>query len=287
MADADVGVDANGGHGQIELDAVAIGDIEGEIAFGSKFAEVAPGGFAVVLESGFLAPRGQAKRELGLAAGDSEGDFAVPWVVGLLGEADVFVGDGGGAVEVNGDRTGRGGIHVAAEGGEQAGDVGRAAGAGEPALAIGGVGTLELVPLGIGGEAVGVEIERAIEREAGQDGIVEGALDDVGVARVAVVFKQAGGGEDQGDIGAGFGVGAFVREVEVVGEALAVAGGADAASNVHAPVDAVVEETFGGRDELLVASFVGDVDGAREHVEGADGVAFDGSSARGWGAWAW
>jgi hypothetical protein len=123
------------------------------------------------------------------------------------------------------------------------------------------------------GQGVGVEVALAVEADAGQDGVVEGVLQPVGVARLGGQGQHPGVPEDGADGGACLGVGGRVRQLVGLAEALAVVAGAETAADVRPGRPRVPPEVLEGLDQRRLARFQGDVGGARHVVHGADGVA--------------
>ena len=150
----------------------------------------------------------------------------------------------------------------------EAGEVGGAAGAVEPGLALAGVGRI-----GAGGERVLVEEAVAGEGDAGGDAVVEGALEDVEVARLAGDPVHAAREEREPDRGAALGVGGEVVELVVALERLAAAVGADAARDEHPAPRGVLPHRAAGLEQALVAGRGGDVRHAAAEVRPAHRVA--------------
>ena len=155
---------------------------------------------------------------------------------------------------------------VAADGGDEAGGVHGAAGAGVPGPA--GVAAVAV-------EGVGVEVVLAVAGEAAEGVVEERLLQHVGVAAVEVEVEHALGPEDQRDGGAGLGVGGGVGEVVGLGEALVGGGGAEAGGDVDLRGHDVLPEGLAGAFQAVVAELGGEVGHGGVHVHGADGVADD------------
>ena len=236
---ARIGVDALGGHGERELDAVAglpraaKGGVTVDGRKGLRLAVDCEGGAATPagdaeVEGDGAAATGVRRWEIGDRS-DGDRDLAVPRVVGRDGEAHVAAAGGetnlARRVEVQGEAVGALRGDVFAERGEEAGDVGRAAGAAEPADALGLHEVALVTALGDGGddlERVDVEELGAVDRHAALHVVVEGALHDVGVGAVQLDLEHPAREEDHADGGTGLGVGAVGREVEGLSELLAV-----------------------------------------------------------------
>jgi hypothetical protein len=119
----------------------------------------------------------------------------------------------------------------------------------------------------------GVEEALAVERDAADEPVVEGALHDVDVARVAVEQEEAVVPEIVAHRGAGFAVGAHVGQFVVGAEGFAGAGGADAAGDVELLGGDVFPDAVDGGDVGGVAGERGDVGHPGVHIGGAHGVA--------------
>ena len=164
-------------------------------------------GVEVGVYGSVLCPSGDAQfqGELACVRGvDGQAHASLPGIVGLLGETDGFAveGDVGGVahLEVNKDVVGRAcGIDVAWNGGNEAAEVGGAAGGAEPLAA--------LLPTGAGFEAVGVVEAVAVERETIEHGVVERALEDVDVAGITRQAEHTELEHAVGHTGAGLAVG--------------------------------------------------------------------------------
>ena len=189
------------------------------------------GGFAVYGELVLAAPAWHAQVHcelLRFGHGQRKAHGAVPRVICFLFNADlsVFQRDLAVARHIQ--------IHihavvilrvdVAGQGRQPAHEVGGAAGAAEPWLAVVGAAA---------GQRVDVEEVLAVEPDAGEQAVVRHLLDDVGVARVRVEQVEAVVPERHADGGAGFSVGRVVGEVVGDGESLVLGGGPDAARDVH------------------------------------------------------
>ena len=84
------------------------------------------------------------------------------------------------------------------------------------------------------------------------------------------------GGQRQGDIGTGFGVGGLVGEVKIIRETLAVSCGAGSTGDVHPLLDGIVEQSLACCPELDVVGFGRHINGARQQIERANRMALDG-----------
>ena len=174
--------------------------------------------------------RSETAKRAGCSASTVMRDGAVPGIVGRLVErrrrrSPMREAGGAVAVEVDGDLVVGDGVHVAADRGEQAGDVGRAARAAVPGPAM----------VACRGFPAGCRRRRCVPSSERPDmrAVVERQLHDVGVAPVGAAAEHAAGPEDQADRRAGLGIGALVRQVVVVGEAFVRGRRADAAGDVH------------------------------------------------------
>ena len=89
---------------------------------------------------------------------------------------------------------------------------------------------------------IAVTIKRAVERHAGIDAVVQGALNDVGI------FGFAGGGEHApvphhvADGRAAFAIGGEIGQLVRIAKGFALAASADAAGDVHLRRDQVVPQ---------------------------------------------
>ena len=160
---------------------------------------------------------------------------------------------------------GRDGVEIAAQGHEGPLEVRRAAEGVVPGVA-------DLVAGG--SQRVAVAIERAGQRHAGVDAVVQGAFHDGGVGGRAGGGQHALSEEPVGDGGAGFGVGLLVGQFVGVAEGFAGGAGADAAGDKHFGGCEVGPERLEGLGVGFVAGFHPIVGGAGGGIEGAHGVAF-------------
>ena len=121
-------------------------------------------------------------------------------------------------------------------------------------------------------QRVRVVERRAVVRRRRRHHVVEGALDQVGVARLPLGEQQAPGEHDRADAGARLGVRAVRRQHEVVAERLVHVVRPLPARDVRAASDGVLP--LGGQrgEQLCVAGLDGDVDRAGGQVVGAHGV---------------
>ncbi len=192
VADEGVAGDAANGHGQVQLDDVArapaaLDDGEAGLEGGLHAATVdldRPGfgggvvvGVEIARQRRAARPAGDAQAQgetAGLGGCDGDAHGAVPRVGGFLRELHLATRDLGAGlargVEVDEQILVAHGVGVAAERGEQAQDVGRAAGAAEPGGAAG-------VAVVVGGlavvfERVGVEETVAGEGDAAEEAVV-------------------------------------------------------------------------------------------------------------------
>ena len=153
--------------------------------------------------------KGEFARSLGI---QSEIDVAFPRVAGLLSdlqpgavfEAPVEIGA---LEEVSVDAILARAVEVSWQGPERALDIGRAAEHVVPRIADGAV---LAVPVGVGFaggfQRIGIAIQRPIERHADVDRVIEGALHDVGKARITRRSEHAPVPHEAADGGARFGV---------------------------------------------------------------------------------
>ena len=121
-------------------------------------------------------------------------------------------------------------------------------------------------------EPVGVEIVRALVREAAERAIVERALHDVRVGAVEIEVEHALRPEGQRDGGAGLCVSGVVRQVVGLGEAFIGFARPEARRDVHLRGRHVAPERLTGAPEALVAKLESEVRHRRRHVHRADGV---------------
>ncbi len=180
-------------------------------------------------------------------------DVAVPRVAGLLLERDrppaelhsAIAAD----VEVDVERVVTDGVDVAGDRRDEPHDVDRAARAAEPRAAL-ELAVVELEPH-VAGQRVGVEELVAVERDAGEEAVVDDALEHIDVLRVAVQQEHAVVPQGQRDRGAGLVVGLEV--VELVGPGVALAGAvlADAAGEVELAADDVLPDAVDRGDVVL------------------------------------
>ena len=102
--------------------------------------------------------------------------------------------------------------------------------------------------------------------------VEQGALDLVGVGRVAGAQQQPPGHHHGPDRGAGLGVGAVRGQFEVVAELLILVVCTHAPGQVTATGDRTVVLGAHGLRELVVARLVGDIERRRRQVQRAHGV---------------
>ena len=157
-------------------------------------------------------------RAAALVGRDGHFDVAVPGVarsagVSVNGAAVVELDVGGaGREEVDPDGVAALRVDVAGHRGHEAGDVAGTAGHAEPRAAR---------VLAVRFERIRVEERLAVERDAGDQAVVERALHDVDVLGVGVEQEEAVVPEIVADGGAGFVVGGHVRQLVVAAERLA------------------------------------------------------------------
>ena len=199
---------------------------------------------------------------------DLDPDVALPRILGRLNELEIgpaglhlprSLGE-----EVDVDLIARRGIEIARHRGQDAGDVRRTAGAAEPRHPL---------VLAERGQGVGIEEQVAGERDAGEDAVVEDALHDVGVFPVELEALHPRVPEERGDVGAGLGVGAGVRQAVWRAIALPAAGRADAAGDIELGPDHVGPDLVEGGDVGRVPGQGGDIRRAGVEIAGPDGVA--------------
>ena len=167
----------------------------------------------------------------------------------------------------------RNGIHR--EGGEEPREVRGAARAAEP-FAADRVDVAFARILVAGGrhylERVHIEEAFAVEGDAGEDAVVELALEDVGVAGVGIEGEHAAREEGHADGRAGLGIGGVVRQVVIEGKCLADLGAAQAPGDVHFLAGHVVPEGLAGIFQGFIAENAREVGHSRVEVDGPDGV---------------
>ena len=99
---------------------------------------------------------------------------------------------------------------------------------------------LQVLDLAVAGQRVHVEVPVAAQRDAGQHGVVERPLDEVGVARLPRGQQHAPAPHDAGDRATRLAVGQVVRQVVGLPERLGEVAGADPAGDVELAADHVV-----------------------------------------------
>ena len=283
-----VGVDAAGGHGEIEFYDIArlpiSGDLEVPIlqsAGGERLAVDFDGegrdggGIGEAVEIGrngkTLRPAGDAEGEREVEiffGGDGEFDLSRPRVIGLLGDFEIgetIEMDIGGAsgVEINEELIFGGGVDEAADLGDEAGEIGGAAGETDPGSA---------AAIGFSDEGILVEELIAGEGDAGDRAIVEGEFHDIGVFGVGLEEIHAMLPEEMGDGSAGFAVTGVGEDVGSAEAFVAVFVGSEATGEVHFSADDIAPEVIEG---VFVAWGVGvaeDIGHSGVEVTGADGV---------------
>ena len=167
-------------------------------------------------------------------------------------------------------------IGVAADGGQQPGHVGRAAGTGVPRGTLG-------VHMALGGrfagdarhhfQGVAVEEALAVQLHPRQHRVVQGPLHHVGVLALGLQLEHPPGKEDQPDGGAGLRVDGGVGQVVIHGEGLSQHGGANAPGDVHLPVGDALPQGAAGLGKALVPGLPGQVRHGRVQVHRPHGVA--------------
>ncbi len=286
MAHAGLGANIAYGHVEAQLDdGFARRGFERDetVADFSGFGDIGAVGDQLVLVG---RPARDADHELhGFDAfrhGDGELHVAIPREVGFLAHGDAVeerrvVGDelvGGDYALVFLHR-----VQVTVHGRDEAGDIGRAAGAAEPFGTVHEhVGTIRVVLGGyrVGFQRVHVVEVLAVQRDAGDGAVEDLLLQHVGVFALDGDIEHLTGKEAHADGCAGFAIHGVVRQIVVVGEGLADMGGADAAGDVHAAADDVLPQALCGVTQLLVVGQTRHVGHAGEHVGDAHGMAFRG-----------
>ncbi len=167
-------------------------------------------------------------------------------------------------IEMNGEVRLTGGVGVAAQRGEEAEDVGGAAGAAEPILP---------VVRAAAGEGVFVEEVGTVQGDAAEEAVVERAFQHVAVLAVACELQHAVGEEDQADGGAGFAVGGIVGQIVIFAEPLPAAFGADPTGQIHAALGDAIPQAVADRPQFRILRFRGEVGGGAVEVDRAHGVA--------------
>ena len=161
------------------------------------------------------------------------------------------------------------------ERGEGAHDVRRAARAPEPrpsgVVAVVAAGHVAFPDL----QRVGVDVALAVERQPGQEAVVERALDQVGVARLAGDHEHPPAEHHRPDRGARLAVAALVGQLVRVAERLVGVVRPDAAGDVRLGRDHLVPEPVGRRAEGLVAVLDVEVGHAGEEVDLSHRVPLD------------
>src|SRR5262249_49626791 len=126
---------------------------------------------------------------------------------------------------------------VVAEGGQEAHDVRWTAGDQMPLLA-NAAAAPEILGTPVARQRVDVEVALAVERHAGEDGIVEGPVDEIGEATLARREQHSPAPQDAGDRGTGLVVGEIVGELVRLAERLAQV----ARAEPHGPLHLVAHE---------------------------------------------
>ncbi|MCW0415764.1 hypothetical protein NB689_001518 [Xanthomonas sacchari] len=230
-----------------------------------------------------LAPVRQAQRQCRLhrcAALHLEGDRVLPRIFAALAQGQGLPVDLepriAADVEVHVQRVVAAGVQVVAERGQHAGDVGRAAGAAEPALAhrLDVVEGVVAVHRGrVHFQRVDVEEVAPVQGHAAQHGVVQRPLHHVGVAAIRRQLQHAVGEHHQPDRGAALVVGGVVGQVVVDAEGFAVALRTDRAGQVHLSLGGVVPQALAGRAQGGVAAVPGQVRHAGVQVHEAHRMA--------------
>ena len=134
---------------------------------------------------------------------------------------------------------------------------------------------MEVLRLAVVGERVDVEVELAVQRDAGQDGVVERPLGQVREARLAGDQQHPPAPHDAGDGGAGLAVRQLVRQLVRLAERLGQVPRADPAGEVQLAADHVVQLALERVEQRLLAGLQVDVGDPGRQVERPDGVALD------------
>ena len=122
-------------------------------------------------------------------------------------------------------------------------------------------------------ERVDVEIGASIEREAGQDVVVERALHHVRIFAPPLEFQQAPRAKHHADRRAGLGIGPVRRQVEGLAEFFPVGFGSDSARDIQMPLLDRGPEPATLRGERFVRPLARKVDHRREEIHHAHRVA--------------
>ncbi len=161
-------------------------------------------------------------------------------------------------------RTSRGArVDVGLQGTDQAGEVGRAAGALEPGLTGGAA---------VAGQRVVVEVASAVERCTADDRVVEGDLRHVDVPRVRFGVRHPGREHHQADGGTGLAVPVIAGQVVVPAEALVARIAADGPRDVHPALGHADPQAPAGVAQGPVLVLHRQVGHRREQVHGPYGV---------------
>ena len=165
---------------------------------------------------------------------------------------------------------------IRGQGRNNAGDIGRAAGAAKPFLTHG----LHMGQAAIGAAGGRVHLQRvdieeglAVQRHACQHGIVQSALHHIGVATIRIHLQHTPGKEGQADGGAGFGIGGIAGQIVGTAEGFAVMGAAHAAGDVHFLLHRGPPQLLAGRHHGFIPRFPGGVRHAAAQVHLPHGVA--------------
>ena len=122
-------------------------------------------------------------------------------------------------------------------------------------------------------QGVGVEEAAPVRGGRGRHHVVERALDEVGVRRVAVIEKQPPREHHRGDPRTGLGVGAVRRQLPVDAERLVLVVRALTARDVRPAAARPPPLTAEGVEQRVVAAVDGDIHGTRGEVVGPHRVA--------------
>lgn len=157
--------------------------------------------------------------------------------------------------------------------GEEAHEVRRTAGAGIP-----GASSRARRPAGFGVgtaadvERVGVEEPAPVQRQAGEQPVQAGALDEIGEARLPGGEQQPPGEHHAGDRRTGFRVGGVGRQLVCIAEGLVPLACAEAAGEVGARCDHRFPTPDDRREQLPVIRLNGEIDRSAVEVQLPHGV---------------
>ena len=133
----------------------------------------------------------------------------------------------------------------------------------------------EILGAAVAGERIDVEVALAVQRHAGQDRVVEGAVDEIREAALACREQHAPAPQDAGDRGARLVVGEVVRELVGLAEGLAQVARADAARHVELVAREIRPLAVERAQERGLPGLEVHVRDARGEIERADGMALE------------